>query len=173
MTHLALIRNNEILSQHHEGRKFTLPDGRVVSPAKEGWSQDGYALVAIAPADPPPEGHRIVSREVKMIDGVPTEVVETAPIPPPPLTFLQLMIGLVTEGWITEAEGDAWLDGTPPPQVDALISQLPAEERFPARARAKRFTVAERDDPLVNGLGQIEGKTTEDLDAFFHQYSQI
>lgn len=93
--------------------------------------------------------------------------------PPPPLTALQLIIGLVKEGWISEADGDAWLDGTPPPQVDLLISQMPVGERFEARARAKRFTSVERNDPMVEGLGMIAGKSPEELDAFFWEYSQI
>lgn len=172
MTQLALTHDNEILSQHREGSRVTLPNGDIVMPAKNGWSQDGYVLEAITPADPPPEGHRIISREVQMIDGVPIEVIETAPITPP-LTALQLIIGLVKEGWITEAEGEAWLDGTPPPQVDALISQMPEDERFESRARAKRFTSVERDDPMVEGLGMIAQKTPEELDAFFWEYSQI
>lgn len=38
------------------GRRLTLPDGRVVSPAEEGWtSDDGYLLVAWTPPEPEPE----------------------------------------------------------------------------------------------------------------------
>ena len=101
------------------------------------------------------------------------------PEPPEPdrgamtLTFAQLMIGLVSEGWITEAEGDAWLDGTLPAPVLGLIATLPEAEQFPARARAKRMFEAARLDPLVIGLAQAEGKTDAELDAFFLTYSQV
>lgn len=89
------------------------------------------------------------------------------------LTFSQLMIGLVSEGWITEAEGDAWLDGTLPAPVQGLIATLPEAEQFPARARAKRLIEAQRLDPLVIGLALAEGKTDAELDMFFQSYAQV
>ena len=88
----------------------------------------------------------------------------------PKITFSQLLIGLVAEKWITEAEGEAWLLGTLPAGVVALIGTLPPEQRFPARARATAPTVVYRDDPLVIALGASQGKTPEQLDAFFVTY---
>lgn len=97
--------------------------------------------------------------------------------PPPPvpqeLSFAQLLIGLVAEGWITEAEGDAWLDGTLPAAVNALIAGLPKEQRFPAKARAKRPSIVLRSDPLVMALAATQGKTAEQLDDFFRTYAEI
>ena len=95
--------------------------------------------------------------------------------PPPPLqttqiTFAQLLIGLVAEGWITEAEGEAWLTGTPPAPVIALIGQLPQAQRFAAKARAIRPSIVLRSDPLVIALGTMQGKTPAQLDAFFNTY---
>ena len=98
-----------------------------------------------------------------------TEV--TAPIPA--LSFLQLMTGLVAAQWITEDEGKAWLIGTPPEVVMMMIQSLPAEHQFGALARIVRPTVIERNDPLVNQLGQIKGKTAEELDTFFQTFSAI
>ena len=46
----------------------------------------------------------------------------------PKLTFSQLLIGLVSEQWVTEAEGEAWLAGTLPAGVTALIATLPTEQ---------------------------------------------
>lgn len=99
---------------------------------------------------------------------------EPAPEPIPArqttqITFAQLLIGLVAEGWITEAEGDAWLSGTPPAPVIALIGQLPAGQRFAAKARAIRPSVVSLSDPLVQALGVMQGKTAE-LPAFFNTY---
>jgi len=94
--------------------------------------------------------------------------------PPPPdwrttasLTRSQLLIGLVAEGWITEADGSAWLAGTLPGAVEALIAQLPPAEQFAARTKALTATTIPRLDPMVTALGMMEGKTEEDLDAFF------
>jgi hypothetical protein len=95
------------------------------------------------------------------------------PEPVPDLSFAQLMIGLVSEGWITEAEGEAWLTGTLPAPVLALIGTLPAAQRFPAKARALRPTIVERTDPLVSALGAAQGKTDAQLDDFFQTYAVI
>ena len=89
------------------------------------------------------------------------------------LTFAQLLIGLVAEEWITEAEGEAWLAGTLPAPLLALISTLPAEQQFPAKARALRPSEVLRRDPLVETLRVAQGKTSEELDAFFATYSGV
>lgn len=100
--------------------------------------------------------------------------VPDAPAPPPAqttqITFAQLLIGLVAEEWITEAEGEAWLTGTPPAPVIALIGQLPQAQRFAAKARAIRPSIVLRSDPLVIALGTMQGKTPAQLDAFFNTY---
>ncbi len=103
---------------------------------------------------------------------------EWSAIAPPPasvpdLSFAQLMIGLVSEGWITTAEGEAWLTGTLPAPVLALIGTLPAAQQFPAKARALRPTIVERTDPLVSALGAAQDKTPEQLDDFFRTYAEI
>lgn len=87
------------------------------------------------------------------------------------LTFAQLLIGLVTESWITEAEGEAWLTGTLPAPVLTLISTLPANEQFAAKARAIAPSVVLRNDSLVIALGAAQGKTPEQLDTFFRTYA--
>lgn len=87
------------------------------------------------------------------------------------LTFAQLLIGLVTEGWITEQQGDAWSDGVLPAPVNALIASLPNEQRFAARVRAKRPSVVERNNDLVKGLGLLQGKTPSQIDVFFETYA--
>jgi hypothetical protein len=87
------------------------------------------------------------------------------------LSFAQLLIGLVTEGWISQAAGEAWLAGTLPAQVTAILSTLPVEQQFAAKARALRPSVVQRMDPLVAALGFATGKTAEQLDTFFMTYS--
>lgn len=89
------------------------------------------------------------------------------------LSFAQLLIGLVTEAWITEAEGDAWLAGTLPFAVLTVIDNLPADQRFAARARALRPSEVLRNDPLVASMGTAAGKTAEEIDTFFRSYAVV
>jgi hypothetical protein len=90
------------------------------------------------------------------------------------LSFSQLIIGLVTEGWITVEEGRAWRDRISlPAAVINLIQTLPEEQKFAAETKAIAFTEALRLDSIVIALGQAEGRTPEDLDNFFNKYSQI
>lgn len=89
------------------------------------------------------------------------------------ITFAQLLIGLVTEGWITEAEGDAWADGVLPVPVTTLIDSLPEGQRFAARTRAKRPSEVLRQDSLVQALAVSQGRTPEELDNFFRIYSEV
>ena len=89
------------------------------------------------------------------------------------LTFAQMLIGLDAEEWITTAEADDWLDGTLPAPALTLIAGLPASQQFAARARAKRPSIILRNDPLVIGLGALQGKTAEELDTFFQTYASV
>ena len=102
------------------------------------------------------------------------EPVGTPPAPPviiPDLSFAQLLIGLVTEEWITEAEGGGWLVGTLPAPVLAVIATLPSNQQFAAKARAIRPSAVVRADPLVAALAAAEGKTSAEIDAFFTTYA--
>lgn len=119
-----------------------------------------------------------ISRMSMLASAVPEEETilpaDTAVQPvPQSISFAQLIIGLVTEGWITQAEGEAWLVGTLPTAVEAVINSLPANQRFIARARATRPSEVLRSDPLVASLAAAQGKTTEGIDNFFRTYSLI
>lgn len=94
-----------------------------------------------------------------------------APIPQQ-MTFAQLLIGLVAEGWITEAEGDAWLEGRIPAAARGLIGTLPQAQRFAAKARAARPSIVLRNDPLVTALATAQGRA-DDLDRFFTTYAAV
>lgn len=89
------------------------------------------------------------------------------------LTFSQLMIGLVTEGWLAETDGEQWLEGKLPVQVLQVVNTLPAQTRFAAKAKAIRPTIIVRSDPLVNALALSQGKTAEEIDEFFDKYSTV
>lgn len=119
-------------------------------------------------------------REINVMTGVetvrdmtPEEVASYDQTPPVPqaISFAQLLIGLVAEAWITEAEGEAWLAGTLPSAVLALIGSLPQDQQFAAKARAVRPSVVLRSDPLVVSMGAAAGKTGADIDMFFRYYA--
>ena len=89
------------------------------------------------------------------------------------MTFAQLLIGLVAMGWITKAEGVAWLDGTLPVAVTGLIASLPTDQQFAALVRAKRPSVVQRLDGLVLALAALQGRSEADMDAFFVTYAAV
>jgi hypothetical protein len=89
------------------------------------------------------------------------------------LSFAQLLIGLVTEGWITEADGNGWLSGVLPPSVEATINLIPADQRFAARARATRPSEVLRLDPLVQMMSMAQGRSPEEVDDFFVKYATV
>lgn len=98
---------------------------------------------------------------------------EPAPVPAS-ISFAQLLIGLVTEQWITSAEGRAWRDRVAlPAQVQTLIASLPVEQQFAAETRAMAPSEVLRNDPLVVAMGAASGKTEEEMDDFFRTYSQV
>lgn len=124
------------------------------------------------PGDPGNRFRRVVQEAIAAGAEVVDETSTPAP-PPSMLTFAQLLIGLVAEGWITEAQGDAWLEGRLPPPVLTLIGTMPAAARFAAKARAARPSAVLRADPLVNALAQARGLTAAQVDAFFATYSKV
>lgn len=90
------------------------------------------------------------------------------------LSFAQLLIGLVSEGWITAADGRAWRDRVAlPAQVQAVIASLPKEQQFAAETRALAPSEVLRNDPLVSALSAVAGKSSADLDAFFRTYAGV
>lgn len=107
-------------------------------------------------------------------DSGPLDIADEPPAPvPQSISFAQLLIGLVTEAWITEAEGEAWLAGTLPGAVLLVIDGLPANQRFAAKARALRPSEVLRSDPLVAAMGTAAGKTEAEIDAFFQTYAGV
>lgn len=123
------------------------------------------------PNDPTNRHWQMIQEAINQ--GAQVTIEEPPPAPTPNLTFAQLLIGLVSEGWITEAEGEDWLKGILPPTVEAVIAQLQPNQRFVAKARASRPTEVVREDPLVMALAAFAGKTPQQLDTFFLTYSQV
>ena len=162
-----------------------LVGGHVVRFQADQSANDGETVLPVIADNDPPVGQneRLWGPEYEVLPDRVRAYGYAVPLTPeeiaereaarPKLTFSQLLIGLVAEKWITEAEGEAWLLGTLPAGVIALIGTLPPEQRFPARARATAPTLVYRDDPLVIALGASQGKTPEELGAFFATYANV
>lgn len=148
--------NGQVIGTFGAGGWFNLPDGSVASPATDGWTNGTYSLVAV-PQPPAPTAEELLQQARATMR----------------LTFAQLLIGLVTEGWITEAEGEAWLGGTLPAAVLALIATLPPNQQFAAKARALRPSEVLRTDSLVISMATAQGKSDIQLDAFFTTYANV
>ena len=151
---LILKQNGSEISRAAVGGWVTLPNGDVVSPAYAGWSNGECELieVAVSPA-PEPEPHDLRTGMR--------------------LSFAQLLIGLVSEQWITEADGNGWLIGVLPPSVEATINLIPADQRFAARAHAARPSDVLRLDPLVQRMALAQNRSPEEVDDFFARYAAV
>jgi hypothetical protein len=151
---LHLIFEDTIISSVPDGGRFVLPNGDAVSPAYEGWEGQGYRLVAAPPPAPPTAEELLAEERANMR-----------------LSFPQLVIGLVEEQWITEADGDGWITGILPSTVMTTINLLPAEQRFAARAKAARPSYIDRMDPLVGMMALAQGRSPSEIDEFFRKYA--
>ena len=88
------------------------------------------------------------------------------PAPPASITMRQLILGLATDNWITWQEAEDWADRSAlPAAVNAVIDQMPEEQRHAARIIAKTMSVAERDNPLLIGAAKLAEpeKTDEEI----------
>lgn len=80
----------------------------------------------------------------------------------------QFFQALADRGEITEAEAlDAVGPGIIPPAMDALIDQLPQEQRFPARMLIRGATRYERQHPIADLIRGLYGWTSDQADDFW------
>lgn len=121
----------------------------------------------------------IATGEMTEVDMSEEEIADALALPVaeptvPNLSFVQMLIGLVSEGWITADEGRAWRDRVAlPKQVSALILQLPVEQQFAVETRAFAPSEVLRADPLVAAMGAAAGKTDAEMDDFFRKYARV
>lgn len=85
----------------------------------------------------------------------------------PAVSHAQIIAALILADIISEAEGVAWISGTLPEAVEAMIATLPPEQRVIARLRAIRPSSVVPTDPLVAALAAAQGQGVEDLIALF------
>ena len=160
---LALMRDGIISGIVAEGDAFMheeMNDGVVVfarsGPAVAGWVYGEYDLRTIV-EQTIPEGHRIVSSDVQLQDGVPhrTYVTEPVPVEYPQITARQLRLALLS---IDLHEAD----------VDMLLVKDPA-----GMVEWKYANSYKRDHPLVNQLGAAKGLLPEHIDSMWIWASEL
>lgn len=96
---------------------------------------------------------------------------EVAAVSPPieDISDRQFFQALAIRGEITEDEAlDAVGPGIIPPAMDALIDQLPQEQRFAARMLIRGATRYERQHPIADLIRGLYGWTAEQADDFWH-----
>lgn len=97
-------------------------------------------------------------------------VIAARPLPPPPdeVSARQFRVAAAAQGYITEAEAEAWASRNAlPALVIDVIAALPQADQFAARMAALDMTVAHRLDPIVTLALSVADATPADRDALF------
>lgn len=99
--------------------------------------------------------------------------IEPEPVEPQPnsvadISDSQFFQALALREEITEAEAlEAVGPGVIPPAMDALIDQLPQDQRFAARMLIRGATTYERQHPIADLIRSLYGWSIEDTDDFW------
>ncbi len=136
----------------------------------------GYKIMldqteVFVPDDPSNRHWQMIQEEIANGATVIDELVQSSI---PDLSFAQLLIGLVSEQWITIEEGRAWRDRVSlPAQVKTVIDALPIEQQFVAETKALAPSIILRSDPLVSAMAAAAGRSEAEIDEFFVKYSGV
>jgi len=167
---LALIKDNTIITKVREGQTVKLTNGDSVSPAQAGWSNaDGYSLATILDADAIPDGKRSVAKEVELISGSPKWVHTLKDILPPSTDPIDYPLNPAQFEAITSILGVTieQIDGA----IDMAIAD-PVDNAF-AKAKARKSTEYNRDNPLFALLGPLLSLTDAQIDAAWMQAKDL
>lgn len=138
--------------------------GESVEAMIQAYSPVAYWLDLIAPRAEVEVG---VSGEVEVRTEPPSNPDDLMLEDLPNVSHAQIVAALISKGVITEAEGVAWISGTLPAAVEAMIAQLPEEQQIIARLRAIRPTYVSPTDPMVGRLAILNGNTLRELIGIF------
>lgn len=138
------------------------------------WSDVERASCGIYPIidDVIPEGKVATGSTLEQGDGVVLRhwTLEDDPPPPVPpvISDRQFFQGLAINGTITQQEAlDAVMTGTIPAALETFVTQMPAEDQFPARMLLSGAIEFHRDHPLVSAVGAAFAWTDTDIDDFW------
>ena len=93
---------------------------------------------------------------------------------PAEISDRQFFQQMAIEGRITEQEAlDAVGSGVIPSAMDALIDQLPSEQRFAARMLVRGATTFRRDHPVTDLIGQLYGMSGDLIDETWRKAAEL
>lgn len=126
---------------------------------------DGYIAIASEAVSP-----GWILRDGALVDPAPP-----APsLVPQTISDRQFFQQLAVQGIITQDEALAAIGpGTLPAALGALVSNLPAEQQFPASMLLKGAVQFERQHPMVAVLGQAFGWTSDQIDDLWRAASRL
>lgn len=137
-------------------QRIDFPDGDVVFGVNEGWESDGYKIIAEERqfADPPD------------IDPV---------LPAPLITRRQLLIGLMSEGFITSDECVDAASGAVPTAVQEIFDTMITDPVERTKAIVTWATVRDvlREDSLTKMLQASRNLSDAELDAMWARWAEI
>lgn len=100
-------------------------------------------------------------------------------VPPPDpvpewISDRQFAQGLAMSGLITEAEAEEWVGpGVVPGALMAFVDALPEEQQFAARMLLRGATQFERDHPLTEAFGVMQGWSAAQVDQFWQDCDKL
>lgn len=93
---------------------------------------------------------------------------------PDEISDRQFFQQMATEGRITQDEAlDAVGSGIIPAAMDALVEQLPENQRFAARMLIRGATTFRRTHPVTELIGQLYGMTGEQIDETWRKAAKL
>ena len=143
--------------------RFTDPQHTTIAAEVDG-------VTVLIPVDPANRHYR----EVILEAGISPAAYQPPPAPVPAvITARQLILGLLGDGRISEAEAEAWTQGTLPPAIDAAVLGLPDGQRVQARITLRAMGEAHRADALTAVLAAATGLDDAALDDAFRRWSAL
>jgi hypothetical protein len=104
----------------------------------------------------------------------PAPMPEPQPAVPTTISFRQLILGLLGNGFITAEQALAAAETRArPPQLDAIIATLPGDSALAARITWATMSEARRTDPLFATLIGAGHATAEQVDELFTEAADL
>jgi hypothetical protein len=95
-------------------------------------------------------------------------------IVPAAISRLKLILGMVADGLITAAEGEAAAANTAIPALIAgVFATLPPTQATEARIRWASMAICDRANPLVNAVAAAGGLTSDEMDYLFIEWNAV
>jgi hypothetical protein len=171
-----MVKVMEMANTITESKPFMIMEGNRVNNVVLAFSADDVFLDKGQTIEPLKSGAGpglVRQADGRFIDPNPS-IGPIEPSVPANISPRQLILGLLSAGLISADEAlAAAKGGVMPAAVAAVVQSLPADKRTVAEVTWARMTVVERSDPLVGLLAQSAGKTEEDINQYFIDWSKL